>query len=296
MIHCLKGGAALWKLGETVARKSYGKDLCFIIEEVDEENEIAILKGVDVRLMADAPFDDLEPVTEAELRQFEARRERVENECLRMVQSRRAMDTEKQSLRKEARFQTDPDFFERPGRVLHLDGDGTYLQKCLHMYRELGIRAIGQHVPEMQMPTIATSLLEKYEPDILIITGHDGVIRKGKDWADLLNYRNSGNFVKTVESARKHARNMDDLVIIAGACQSHFEAILEAGANFASSPQRIMIHALDPVFIAEKIAYTPINDTVNVYDVVRSTYTGTDGVGGLESRGKYRLGLPRSIY
>ena len=55
-----------------------------------------------------------------------------------------------------------------------------------------------------------------------------------------------------------------------------------------------MIHALDPVFIAEKIAFTPIHETVNVYDVVKSTYTGTDGIGGLESRGKYRLGLPKS--
>ena len=287
---------ALWKSGDMVTRKSYGKDVCFIIVETDPETETAILKGIEVRLVADAPFSDLEAVTEEERRDFEAMESRVASESLRLVQSRREMDSEKRSLRKEARFQSSPDFFERPGRVLHLDGDGTYLQKCLNMYQELGIRAIGKHVPEAQMPTKVTTLLEEYEPDILIITGHDGVIRKGKDWADIFNYRNSGHFAKTVTNARKHARSMDDLVIIAGACQSHFEALLDAGANFASSPQRIMIHALDPVFIAEKIAYTPINETVNVYDVVRSTYTGTDGVGGLESRGKYRIGLPKSFY
>lgn len=279
-----------------VTRISYGNDVCFVVVEIDEESKTAILKGIDVRLMADAPFDDLTNLSEEDQKAFEASRNRVENECLRLVQTRRITDSEKRSLRKEARFQSEPDFFERPGRVLHLDGDGTYLQKCLNMYKELGIRAVGQHVPEQQMASTITTLLEKYEPDILIITGHDGVIRKGKDWADLYNYRNSGHFVKTVVNARKYVRSMDDLVIIAGACQSHFEAILEAGANFASSPQRIMIHALDPVFIAEKIAYTPINDTVNVYDVVRSTYTGTDGIGGLESRGKYRLGLPKSLY
>lgn len=86
------------------------------------------------------------------------------------------------------------------------------------------------------------------------------------------------------------------MIIFAGACQSHYEALLDSGANFASSPHRILIHALDPVFIAEKIAYTPINQTVNIFDVVKATITGTDGLGGLETRGKYRIGLPRSPY
>jgi spore coat assembly protein len=286
----------LWKAGDVVTRKSYGNDVGFVVVDIDSETQTAILKGIDMRLMADAPFSDLELLTEEEQKKFEANRHQVENECLRLVQSRRAMESEKRSLRKEARFQSEPDFFERPGRVLHLDGDGSYLNKCLSMYKELGIRATGHHVPESKMSSMVTSLLEKYEPDILIITGHDGVIRKGKDLSDLHNYRNSGHFVKTVVNARKYSRSMDDLVIVAGACQSHFEAILDAGANFASSPQRIMIHALDPVFIAEKVAFTPISQTVNVYDVVRSTYTGTDGVGGIESRGKYRLGLPKSLY
>ncbi len=284
------------KIGDYVVRKSYDRDVCFMIVELDEESNTAILKGIDVRLMADAPVDDLETVTEDEWSHFQARRNRVEEECLRLVQNRRQVESEKRSLRKEARFESSPDFFERPGRVLHLDGDGSYLDKCLNMYRELGIRAHGKHVPEGQMPSAIMALLEEVQPDILIITGHDGVIRKGKDLSNLQNYRNSGHFVRTVQVARKFARSMDDLVIIAGACQSHFEALLDAGANFASSPQRIMIHALDPVFIAEKIAFTPINETVNVYDVVRSTYTGTDGLGGIESRGKYRLGLPKSLY
>jgi spore coat assemly protein len=292
----MEGGVTVWKPGDTVTRKSYGRDVCFHIVEVDEETETAILKGIDVRLMADAPYSDLESVTDDERKQFEARRDKAEGECLRLIQTRRRIELERRALRKESRYQTNPDFFERPGRVLHLDGDASYLQKCLLLYKELGIRAIGEHVPESHMPGKVISLLEKYEPDILIITGHDGVIRKGKDWADIRNYRNSHNFIKAVENARKHVRNFDDLVIIAGACQSHFEGILEAGANFASSPQRIMIHALDPVFIAEKIAYTPIHETVNLYDVVKSTYTGTDGIGGVESRGKYRLGLPKSLY
>lgn len=284
------------KTGDLVTRSSYGSDVCFIVVEVDSLSETAILKGLDVRLIADAPFADLVAVTDEQRRQFQARQERVEHECLRLIQNRRTVEFEKRSLRKETRFESDPDFFERPGRVLHLDGDGTYMDKCLTMYRELGINVIGQHVPEGKMPDAVTGLLQQYEPDILIITGHDGVIRKNKSWSDIENYRNSANFVKAVANARKHERNLDDLVVIAGACQSHFERLLDAGANFASSPQRIMIHALDPVFIAEKIAFTSVNETINVYDVVRSTYTGTDGIGGLETRGKYRLGLPKTRY
>ncbi|MCY0887831.1 MAG: sporulation peptidase YabG [Alicyclobacillaceae bacterium] len=286
----------MWKAGDMVVRQSYGKDVCFQVVEVDEETETAILKGLDVRLMADAPFADLEEMSEEEKREFEVQRSQSEGESLRLIRSRRAVEHEKRSLRREVRYQSNPDFFERPGRVLHLDGDGTYLQKCLNMYKELGVRAVGEHIAEAKMPEAVATLLDKYSPDILIVTGHDGVIRKGKDLADVQNYRNSQNFIRTVANARKKIRNLDDLVIIAGACQSHFEGIIEAGANFASSPQRIMIHALDPVFIAEKIAFTPIHETVNLYDVVKATYTGTDGVGGLESRGKYRLGLPKSFY
>jgi len=86
------------------------------------------------------------------------------------------------------------------------------------------------------------------------------------------------------------------LVIFAGACQSYFEAILAAGANFASSPTRIFIHAYDPVFIAEKVAFTPISKTVDINDAITASVTGHDGVGGVETRGKFRLGMPKSPY
>ena len=89
---------------------------------------------------------------------------------------------------------------------------------------------------------------------------------------------------------------MDDLVILAGACQSHYEAILDAGANFASSPKRVLIHAFDPVFVAEKIAYTSIHELVLLQDIIESTITGFDGVGGFETSGKHRLGVPKFVY
>lgn len=52
-------------IGDIVVRKSYGKDIVFkiIAFSIDENNEkVAILKGVAFRILADAPIDDLEAV------------------------------------------------------------------------------------------------------------------------------------------------------------------------------------------------------------------------------------------
>ena len=286
----------MWKSGDLVARRSYGRDICFVVVGVDEARGVVILKGLDVRLLADAPYDDLASVSEADWRSYQLAQAKVEQDAIRLVRMRRQVERDKLGYRSERRDHPH-DFFERPGRVLHLDGDGSYLDKCLSVYRRLGIRAVGENVPEAQMVARMAGLLAEYEPDILVITGHDGFLRRRRqDVLDVGSYRNSDNFVKAVREARKYERSLDELIIFAGACQSHYEALLEAGANFASSPQRILIHALDPVFIAEKIACTPISQTIDIYQVVRSTITGTEGLGGFESRGKYRIGLPRSRF
>jgi spore coat assembly protein len=71
---------------------------------------------------------------------------------------------------------------------------------------------------------------------------------------------------------------------------------LDAGANFASSPSRVLIHCLDPVFVCEKIAYTNIERVVSIQEALENTITGTKGIGGLQTRGKYREGFPKSSY
>ena len=50
------------KKGDIVSRNSYQNDILFFVEEiVDIENreKIAILKGVNIRIEADSPLDDL---------------------------------------------------------------------------------------------------------------------------------------------------------------------------------------------------------------------------------------------
>ena len=92
---------------------------------------------------------------------------------------------------------------------------------------------------------------------------------------------------------RDYNSSYDELVIFAGACQSCYENILDAGANFASSPNRVLIHCLDPVFICEKIAYTKIDTVVSITEVIENTITGIKGIGGLQTRGKYRERLSK---
>ncbi|HLS08112.1 sporulation peptidase YabG, partial [Lentibacillus sp.] len=137
-----------------------------------------------------------------------------------------------------------------------------------------------------------SSLVDEFQPNIVVITGHDSFSGNKGPKSDLRAYRHSKYFTETVKAIRQKNPRLDDLVIFAGACQSHFESLIRAGANFASSPSRINIHALDPVYIAAKIAYTPFMEKVGVWDALRNTLTGEKGMGGVETRGLLRTGLP----
>lgn len=282
--------------GDLVARKSYGQDVIFKIHKIFRSNEgkdCADLKGLGVRLLADAPLEDLTKMSADEITKFKHDFMRQNTESLKRIFSRRQLDREKYLSRGAKK---NIEFFEVPGQVLHLDGDPEYLELCMTTYKQLGIKAKGFRVAEEKQPQVIVNLLKEHMPDILVLTGHDALIASTKEYADLNNYRNSKYFVEAVKNARSYEKSKDDLIIFAGACQSHYEALLGAGANFASSPQRILIHAFDPVFVAEKLAFTPINKTISLNDIISSTITGFDGVGGVETRGKFRLGLPKSPY
>lgn len=285
------------QVGDLVVRKSHGGDIVFKVTDVfedDARNIHCVLKGLHLRLIADSPIDDLMPIEAEHLRNEIVRMEGMHNDTLRRVLMRRSREREQVELRR-SEVSKKFTFFDLPGRVLHLDGDEEYLRMCLKTYSQLNIQAEGRWVEESKQAEVLVDLLEEFRPDILVLTGHDALTGNGKkDFADINNYRNSKHFIAAVKKARIFEPSRDDLVIFAGACQSHFEAILSSGANFASSPNRIFIHAYDPVFIAEKVAFTPINKTVEVSDAITASVTGIDGVGGLETRGKFRLGMPKT--
>ena len=295
------------KVGDLVVRKSYGKDITFKIIDIKNANGkyLYVLKGINMRIIADSPMEDLEFATDEFVNRKQMTFDKKVNNRIRNIliernagnkyrsvdEKRGKSKTQKASKKEEANM-----LFGRPGRVLHIDGDPEYLDLCLKTYKQLSVEAVGYVIAEKEQPIRVPELVANIKPDIVVVTGHDAIIKGATEYMDLSNYKNSKYFVQTVQKLRKYEPNYDDLVIFAGACQSCYEAILDAGANFASSPNRVLIHCLDPVFICEKIAYTNVGKVVSIHDVVYNTITGVDGVGGLETRGKYREGFPKSKY
>jgi spore coat assembly protein len=280
------------KQGDLVVRKSYGGDVIFKIQ--DFSYQTALLRGVDVRLLADASVADLSPAPETRIARHEEDMQQRCTEMRSVMTKSLPQPTTKQAVPAARNGRQSSGHFEVPGKVLHLDGDPNYLRKSMGLYGDLRVPAEGIYVPEQNMAEVLTRLLPQVHPDIVVITGHDGILKdvKDGDTQSLSSYKNSQNFVNAVRTARKYERNRDALVIIAGACQSHFEALLQAGANYASSPGRVLIHALDPLYIAAKVAFTPIKDTVQMADILQHTMSGLEGLGGIDTRGSYRLGIP----
>lgn len=280
----------MYQVGDIVARISHQQDIFFHIDRIvgsskGKRSNSVILKGLNLRLLADAPISDLILKSPAEVANYEREDHKMIYQKLHKLTSQRKIDRD-----------DNKEFFEIPGRVLQLDGDQDYLQQCIKTYRQMGIDAKGICKSEVEQPRVIRKILQENPTDILVLTGHDGLICGKKDFHDLDSYRSSRYFVESVREARRFQHNRDALVIFAGACQSNYEAILAAGANFASSPKRMLIHAFDPVFIVERIAFTPTDQIVSVKDILTHTITGTDGVGGIETRGQMRRGYPRSPY
>ncbi|GIN22955.1 sporulation peptidase YabG [Siminovitchia fordii] len=279
-----------------VGRLSHQCDLLFRvidIQEIDGQTT-AILYGEDYRLVANAPIEDLVPFTEEEQLTRSSKVRSLEEQSWELFQQDLDLVRSQQEYTATEGYKREYNYFQIPGRVLHLDGDPNYLKRCLELYAKIGVTVKGVHCNEKEMYKHIPSLIDQYRPDILVITGHDAYSKaKGKK-IDLNAYRHSRYFVEAVREARKKVPHLDQLVIFAGACQSHFESLIFAGANFASSPQRVNIHALDPVYIVSKISFTPFTERVNVWDVLRNTLTGQKGLGGLETKGVLRNGMPFS--
>lgn len=286
------------EIGSIVVRRSYDKDITFKIIDIKEENGVKkyILKGINIRIIADSLGDDLEKVEGDYVgEQDKILNSRVSKAIKNAISLRGDVLTRINKSSKENNSCKDL-MFGRPGRILHIDGDSEYMETCLKVYKQLSLDAVGKAIPEKEQAKVIVDLVKQFKPDIVVLTGHDGVLRRTNDYLDVNSYRNSKYYMDSVKQLRNYNSSYDELVIFAGACQSCYECMLDAGANFASSPSRVLIHCLDPVFVCEKIAYTRIDEVVNITDVIENTITGIKGIGGLQTRGKYREGYPRSSY
>lgn len=255
------------KIGDYVTRNSYNNDTVFMVINID--NNIYYLKGLDIRLYADSYLDDLVKVDNPK-------------------RDEEFVDRAKEELKLDR-----SEYFYLPAKILHIDGDADYLERCLKFYKDANVLAIGRTIKEDKIASEIGNLLEEYRPDVLIITGHDAYYRKEGNIDDLNNYKNSNNFVKAVRIARAFEKSHEKLVIIAGACQSNYEELIKAGANFASSPKRVNIHALDPAIIATTVSLTERNKEIDLINLLNKTKYGKDGMGGLLCNGLMYVGYPR---
>ncbi len=256
-----------FNIGDLVTRNSYNNDTVFKIIDID--SGIAVLKGVNIRLYADSELSDL-----------------------KKVEVNKNINDDQVFL---DRFQVDLDrneYFYLPGKVVHIDGDEEYLERCMEFYKKVHVKAIGVKIKEDEISANIKSLIEEYNPDILVITGHDAYYKKMGNENDSNNYKNTLNFIKSVKEARK-LESHDNLIIIAGACQSNYEELIKAGANFASSPKRINIHALDPAIIASSVALSDKNKPIDLIGILEKTKYGAKGIGGIITNGTMYVGYPR---
>ena len=99
-----------FNIGDLVTRKSHNNDTVFFITDIVDD--LYYLKGLNVRLVADALEDDL----------VEYKDEDIEGESsfLERINNRDSLDR--------------TDYFYLPGKILHIDGDSEYLKRCLKYY------------------------------------------------------------------------------------------------------------------------------------------------------------------
>ena len=270
------------KKGSFVYKKSQSKDVIYTVDKIlkSDKNRIALLRGATERVMAESPIEDLMLVDKSIIKKT---LEILENRINKRVKDRLIYTKYIENLNSNKRFS------EKiiTGKILHLDGDKKYSQKSYNYYKKVGLNAVVKNIPEYRQPKFVASLLKIYKPDILIVTGHDEMLNRNRNFNDIYNYRNSKYFISTVKEARKYELNLDSkLVIFAGACQSYYEGLILAGANFASSPARILIDFLDPLIIAEKVATTERYKYINIDDVAPELRDGKNGIDGIGASGK----------
>lgn len=255
------------KIGDLVTRNSYGNDVVFSIIGIEDNKYI--LKGTNIRLIADSPLSDL--------KKYQNESEEEERDFLAKI-------SEPIPLNRE-------EYFYLPGKILHIDSDEDYLNRCLDYYKKVNIWAMGIKENEKDIPQNIIKLLTEYKPNIVVITGHDAHYKKKENTEDA--YKNSKYFIEAVREARKYENSHEKLIIIAGACGSQYEELIKAGANFASSPKRINIHALDPAIIATYMSLSDINKDINLKNILEKTKYGPDGIGGIITKGTMYVGYPR---
>lgn len=258
-----------FNVGDLVTRNSYGNDVVFKVVEIT--GDACKLKGINIRLHADSKISDLKKHNNEDIEDEKGFLDRLETK----------VDLDRN------------DYFYLPGKILHIDSDAEYLNRCLDYYKKINIWAMGINEREENLADHMIAWLEEYKPNIVVITGHDAYYKRKGKTDDLSAYKTSGYFVDAVRKAREYESSHEKLIVIAGACGSYYEELIKAGANFASSPKRVNIHALDPAIVASKMSLSDINKDIDIRNILERTKYGKDGIGGIITKGTMYVGYPR---
>ena len=174
----------LFNVGDYVTRISHNHDLVFKIKEIN--GNVCILEGVNIRLIADASLDDLK---------------KCDNQFDDITKEDRTLYERMQDSVDLNRDQ----YFYLPGKVLHIDSDKDYLNRCIKFYKDMNIASFGVVILEDKIHLKIKEHLEKIKPDVLVITGHDAYYERNDDYKELSNYKNSENFANNY--MKKDLRN-----------------------------------------------------------------------------------------
>lgn len=289
-----------FKTGDIVARKSYNYDLLFRVINVNKD--VVDIAGLTVRIIADAPVYDLVHISNEEVNKrikenensSKQRFNRSYSSLNRRLNNRNNTKYQNQKVENPAIYKRES-IYKKPGIILHIDGDAEYSSKCKESYSKMGLVSYVYNIPEDEQYKHVYNLLQKIHPNVLILTGHDAFLRRRNDIYNINNYKNSKYYIQGVLEARRYEHNLDNLVIFAGACQSYYEAIISAGANFASAPKRVLIDMMDPLIVAQSTAYTPVDQFVPLENIISNTREGIKGIGGIQTRGHLRVRLVHLI-
>ncbi len=143
------------KKGTIVSRKSYQDDILFRVEDIISTNQgkYATLKGISIRIKANAPIEDLNIVDKKIVqKELDKLNEKVE---IKISEKRKAINNYINIF---------------CGKILHLDGDRRYAEKSARYYRKVGLNAVVKSIPENKQPMVIGNLIRKYKPDIVVIT------------------------------------------------------------------------------------------------------------------------------
>lgn len=158
------------KKGDIVSRISYGNDILFIVDRIIEENnkKIAILKGMTIRIEATAPIEDLEYMDKERVE------ENIKSIDIKLNKRVPNISNKAKKINNIFKMLNLKDIrngeYIRTGKILHLDGDRRYTEKSYRHYKNIGLEAIVRNIEERKQPFFIRSLLDRYKPDILVIT------------------------------------------------------------------------------------------------------------------------------